>query len=107
MIYGGLSIAEKTDDSWKITGNLDQEDGIPGMKVRDLFLDSSGRLFITTEAEGIIVLDSPEELDRTPLEGLVITQENGLADDEVKCIIECDRCYYLGCKYGLTRWDKN
>ena len=107
MIYGGLSLAEKADDQWKITLNRDQNDGIPGMKVRDLFLDSSGRLFITTEAEGIIILDDPDGLYRTPLEGLVISEENGLSDNEVKCIVECDRCYFLGCKYGLTRWDKS
>ena len=107
MIYGGLSLAEKVDDQWKITLNRDQNDGIPGMKVRDLFLDSSGRLFITTEAEGIIILDDPDGLYRTPLEGLVISEENGLSDNEVKCIVECDRCYFLGCKYGLTRWDKS
>ncbi|MBR4718767.1 MAG: hypothetical protein IKP31_00835 [Lachnospiraceae bacterium] len=107
MIYGGLSIAEKMDGKWKITINRDQNDGIPGMKVRDLFLDSSGRLFITTEAEGIIILDDPDGLNKTPLEGLVLSQENGLADNEVKCITECDKCYFLGCKYGLTRWEKN
>ncbi len=107
MIYGGLSVAEKTDGQWKITLNRDQNDGIPGMKVRDLFLDSAGRLFITTEAEGIIILDDPDGLYTTPLQGLVISEENGLADNEVKCVAECDQCYFLGCKYGLTRWDKN
>ena len=107
MIYGGLSVAEKTDGKWKITLNRDQNDGIPGMKVRDLFLDSSGRLFVTTEAEGIIILNSPDGLYKTPLEGMVISQENGLADNEVKCIVECGQCYFLGCKYGLTRWDKS
>lgn len=106
MIYGGLSIAEKTDSRWKITLNRDQNDGIPGMKVRDLFLDSAGRLFITTESEGILILDDPDELYETPLEGIVRTQENGLSDNEVKCVIECDQCYFLGCKYGLTRWEK-
>ena len=106
MIYGGLSIAEKTAGKWTITANRDQNDGIPGMKVRDLFMDSSGRLFITTEAEGIIILKSPDELDTTPLEGPILTQENGLSDNEVKCIIECDKCYFFGCKYGLTRWEK-
>ena len=106
MIYGGLSIAEKTNGKWTITVNRDQNDGIPGMKVRDLCLDSSGKLFITTEAEGIIVLNVPDDLDKTPLEGSIMCQENGLADNEVKCIIECDKCYFFGCKYGLTRWDK-
>lgn len=107
MIYGGLSLAEKIDGKWKITLNRDQNDGIPGMKIRDLFLDSAGRLFITTESEGLIILKDPEELKKSPLEGTVVTQENGLADNEVKCIVECDKCFFLGGKYGLTRWDKD
>lgn len=106
MIYGGLSIAEKADDKWSIVVNRDQNDGIPGMKIRDLFIDSKGQLFITTEAEGIIILKDPDELNRTPLDGLILSQENGLSDNEVKCIIECDKCYFFGCKYGLTRWEK-
>ena len=106
MMYGGLSIAGKQEGKWKISSNLDQNDGIPGMKVRTLFLDSAGRLFITTETDGLILLNSPDELNATPLNGTVIKQENGLADNEIKCIIECESCYFLGGKYGLTRWDK-
>ena len=106
MMYGGLSLAEKLDGKWRIKNNLDQNDGIPGMKIRTLFLDSAGRLFITTETDGLILLSSPDELNTTPLNGTVIKQENGLADNEIKCIIECENCYFLGGKYGLTRWDK-
>ncbi len=106
LVYGGLSLAEKQDGNWKITMNLDQEDGIPGMKVRQLFCDSQGRLWITTEADGLIILDSPDALNDTPLKGQVIKQENGLSDDEIKCVTECDTCFWLGGKYGLTRFTK-
>ena len=106
LIYGGLSLAEKSGEGWKITENWNQEDGIPGMKVRCLFLDSTGRLWITTEADGILILDSPDRLDERPLKGILAKQENGLADDEVKCIVECDNCFWLGGKYGLTRFGK-
>ena len=106
LIYGGLSIAERSSDGWKITANLDQNDGIPGMKVRWLFLDSLGKLWITTEADGLMILDDPVMLDQPPLSGLILKQENGLADDEIKCIEECDNCLWLGGKYGLTRFAK-
>ena len=106
MIYGGLSVAEKISDGWSITANFDQKDGIPGMKVRWLFLDSLGKLWITTEAEGILILDDPDMLKSTPITGLILKKENGLADDEVKCIEECDNCFWLGGKYGLTRLGK-
>ena len=106
LIYGGLSLAEKQEGSWKIMQNWNQDDGIPGMKVRYLFLDSDGRLWITTEADGLLILDSPGKLETRPLEGQITKQENGLADDEVKCIVESDTCYWLGGKYGLTRYGK-
>ena len=106
LVYGGLSLAEKQDDIWKITKNWDAEDGIPGMKVRQIFLDSSGKLWITTEADGLILLDSPDALKDTPLNGQVIKQENGLSDNEIKCIAECDSCLWLGGRYGLTRYGK-
>ena len=106
LIYGGLSIAERSSGGWKIISTLDQNDGIPGMKVRWLYLDSSGRLWITTEADGLMILDDTDMLDSTPLKGLILKQENGLADDEIKCIEECDSCFWLGGKYGLTRLGK-
>ena len=106
LIYGGLSIAEKSSEGWKITVNRDQNDGIPGMKVRWLFLDSLGKLWITTEADGLMILDDTDMLNSTPLTGLILKQENGLADDEIKCIEECDNCFWLGGKYGLTRLGK-
>ena len=52
------------------------------MKVRALFNDSDGRLWITTETDGLIILDSPEALANRPLEGTLIRKENGLSDDE-------------------------
>lgn len=106
MIYGGLCIAEKKNNEWKITNTWDQKDGLAGMKVRTLFLDSSGRLWVTSETEGLIILDSPDSLNSLPLEGTILTMDKGLSDDEVKCIIENEYCYWLGTKYGLSRYAK-
>ena len=106
MIYGGLCIAEKKNNEWKITNTWDQKDGLAGMKVRTLFLDSSGRLWVTSETEGLIILDSPDSLNSLSLEGTILTMDKGLSDDEVKCIIENEYCYWLGTKYGLSRYAK-
>ncbi len=76
------------------------------MKVRYLFLDSAKRLWITTEADGLLILDDAGKLDEKPLDGFYAKQENGLADDEIKCIVECDACFWLGGKTGLTRFGK-
>ncbi|MCR4743972.1 MAG: hypothetical protein K5894_01935 [Lachnospiraceae bacterium] len=70
------------------------------------FLDSEGRLWITTETDGLIILDSPEKLSERPLSGNCIRKENGLSDDEIKCIVETENCFWLGSKYGLNRYDK-
>ncbi len=109
MVYGGLSLAEKKEDHWEITHTWDAENGIPGMKVRYLFQDSSGRLWITTESDGVMVLNTPDRLFSMTdgkISGTVIKQENGLADNEVKCMEESASCIWLGGKYGLTRYEK-
>ncbi|MCR4588746.1 MAG: hypothetical protein K5682_10095 [Lachnospiraceae bacterium] len=109
MVYGGLCLAEKKEDHWEITRTWDAENGLPGMKVRYLFKDSLGRLWITTESDGVMVLDSPQRLFSMTdgkLEGTLIKQENGLADNEVKCMEETASCIWLGGKYGLTRYKK-
>ncbi len=106
LSYGGLSRARRTEDGWSIAETWDQEDGIPGMKVRWLFLDTTGRLWITTEADGMLILDNTQSLSAHPLEGLVVKSENGLVDNEVKIIAESETCYWLGGKYGMTRYAK-
>ncbi|MCR5032706.1 MAG: hypothetical protein K6A92_07580 [Lachnospiraceae bacterium] len=109
MVYGGLCLAGKQDDGWTITDTWDQENGIPGMKVRYLFLDRQKRLWITTESDGVMILDGMENLfsmENGQLQGTCIRQENGLADNEVKCMAETDSCIWLGGKYGLTRYGK-
>jgi ligand-binding sensor domain-containing protein len=106
LIQGGLSLAKRGPEGWYIAENWNQEDGIPGMKVRWLYQDSAGRLWITTEADGLLILDSPEALGARPLEGEVLTQASGLMDNEVKCLVECENCFFLGGKYGMTRFDK-
>ena len=103
---GGLCLARHINGKWSIDESWDQDDGIPGMKIRTLFTDSSGKLWITTEADGLIILNSVNDLENRPLKGFILTQDNGLVDNEVKCICESDECYWLGGKYGLTRYAK-
>ncbi len=108
MIYGGLALLEKgASGNWSVSRTWDQSDGLTGMKVRTLFLDSHGRLWVTSETDGLIIVDSVDALNKTPLEGQTISVENGLSDVEIKCIIESDKCFWLGSKYGLNRLAKD
>lgn len=103
---GGLALLCKADNDWHITQTWSPTDGIPGYKVRWLFLDSVGRVWITTEEHGILLCPSVSALNESPIEGQIITKKHGLSDNEVKTIIETDSCFWLGGCYGLTRIEK-
>ena len=103
---GGLALAEYIDDAWSIVDIYDIEDNIPGEKVRYLYADAEGYLWITTESDGLLVTQFKNILEH-PIDGLVIKAENGLSDNEIKSIKEDDLNYYLAGKYGLTVINKN
>lgn len=104
---GGLAMVEKRDSSWAVTETWSYDDGIPGEKVRWLFGDSAGRVWITTESCGILLCPSVSALEVPLLDGLLITRDNGLSDNEVKTIVECEDCLWLGSRSGLTRVEKS
>ena len=105
-LYGGLNLLERTAEGWKVTRTWTSADGLPGNKVRYLFRTRDGRMLITTETDGMMICDRPPDGSTPSLSGLYLVQQNGLADNEVKCIVESDDCIWLGCKSGLTRMDK-
>lgn len=104
LTSGGLNQIERQGDRYEITDTFDRADGIPGEKVRWLYLDSSGYLWITTESDGLL-LTKGTELSH-PIEGVVLTWEQGLSDNEIKSIVETDAYYFLAGRYGLTRIEK-
>ena len=102
MDTGGLALVEKIEDIYTVTDTFFMKDGIPGEKVRQVFLDSEGLLWITTEYDGILITDYKNNHLNKPLSGLYYTEKNGLSDNEIKCIVETPQEYWLGGKYGLT-----
>ncbi len=102
METGGLAVLSPDGDSFRVSGCFSREDGIPGEKVRFLYYDQSGFLWITTEYDGVLVIDADGGGLTKPLEGLAYTVEHGLSDNEIKCIAETEEDYWLGGKYGLT-----
>lgn len=102
---GGLDIAEKTDSGYRITDSFSMADGIPGEKVRWLYRDSLGHLWITTESDGLLLCG--DDVLTHPIDGILLQQEQGLSDNEVKKIVETEKYYFLAGRYGLTRIEKD
>lgn len=104
LMAGGLNRIERTEEGFSITDTYGAADGIPGAKVRWLYLDTAGYLWITTESDGLIITEGTELTH--PIDGVVLTWEQGLADNEIKSIAEMGDYYFLAGKYGLTRIEK-
>ena len=105
---GGLARVRLQDErEWIVTDIWNREDGIPGDKVRWLFLDQEQRLWITTESNGILLCPQLDYLQSPIVSSLVTTEKNGLSDNEIKVIAECEDCIWLGSRTGLTRADKS
>lgn len=108
LTYGGLQLLKRkeTDGTWEVKDTWTTEDGLPGEKVRFLFCDSDNRLWITTESDGMLLLR--EGLNgQHPLDGVYLTEESGLSDNEIKYIVETQKGYWLGGRTGLTYIDKS
>ena len=102
MDTGGLALIQRGENGYQVMETYGKEQGVPGEKVRQLFLDSRGYLWITTEYDGILVINYKKDELKIPFDGIYYTEENGLSDNEIKCIVETDENYWLGGKYGLT-----
>ena len=104
LTAGGLNQIEAEAGGARVADVYNTQDGIPGEKVRWLYLDSNGYLWITTENDGLIITRGTDLTH--PIDGVVLTWEQGLSDDEIKKIVETDDYYFLAGRYGLTRIDK-
>ncbi len=102
---GGLALLEKGDNRYFVKKVWTKENGIPGPKIRWLFIDSMDKLWITTESDGLLLIDL-KNLEKDNLEGLYLNQKSGLSDNEIKRIVETKDYFWLGGRYGLTRIDK-
>ena len=104
LTAGGLNVVRKSSQGYIVTDSFGVEDGIPGEKVRWLYQDSAGHLWITTESDGLILCrDGALE---HPLKGVCLTWKEGLSDNEIKKIVESEEYFFLAGRYGLTRIEK-
>lgn len=104
LTAGGLNVLEESAEGYAVTDTFGVEDGIPGEKVRWLYRDSEGHLWVTTESDGLILCR--DGLLEHPLKGVCLTWKEGLSDNEIKKIVETEEYFFLAGRYGLTRIEK-
>lgn len=101
MEDGGLAVLSYDSGEYRVVDTLNVESGMPGEKIRSLFY-SNHTIWITTEYDGILMIAEEDFWNRDFEQGTYLKQENGLSDNEIKCIVESDKYSWLGGKYGLT-----
>lgn len=102
MDSGGLVLIQQDKTNFYVARTWKKENGLPGDKVRYLYKDQQGYVWITTEYDGVLVMNQGPSIAEEYLSGLYYTENEGLSDNEIKCIVESENHYWLGGKYGLT-----
>lgn len=104
LTAGGLDVLQNSPEGYFVADRFGVADGIPGEKVRWLYEDREGHLWITTESDGLLLCKDTSLTH--PLRGVCLTWKEGLSDNEIKKIAESDRYYFLAGRFGLTRIEK-
>jgi len=97
---GGCNLVRYRDKRFT---NFTSADGIPEGGIYNLFLDSSGRLWVPTTRGGVCRIDNPEA-ERPAFS--IYTTADGLASNSARCVAE-DRLgrIYVGTSHGVDRVD--
>ena len=107
---GGGTLFSHDKNGWVKAGGMTTSDGIAGDKVRSLYLDSNGSLWVGSEYDGLAVFrdfGSSAEGEFSYSDLAVLTIDNGLPNNEVKVVAEAaDGSIWIGTRSGLLRIDK-
>lgn len=96
---GGGTFFRFVDHTVVKESSLSIDDGIAGEKIRSLYEDSQGRLWVGSEYDGLCVISKSSKT--------ILTEKDGLSGNEVKSITEDkDGNIWLGTRKGLTRIEK-
>ena len=104
---GGGTFFTIDDGTWTVASSIRKEDGLAGEKIRALFRDHRGRIWIGSEYDGLVVLENLS-VDASGVAGFVarrlLTQENGLPNNEVKVVGESETGdIWVGTRSGLLK----
>lgn len=106
LTSGGLNLFKLEWQGNKLISTFDIDDGIPGEKVRSLYVSDMDDIWITTESDGLMIT-SKEALVNNQLEGIYLDKVSGLSDNEIKIVSENDSYYVLGGRFGITTIEKD
>ncbi|AFA50021.1 ligand-binding sensor domain-containing protein [Acetobacterium woodii] len=97
--YGGATVFRCENDKWTPCSRLTKASGLAGEKVRFLYEDKQGRLWVGSEYDGLTLMDNETVIN--------LSDKTGLSQNEVKSITEDkDGNYWIGTLKGLTRIDQ-
>ena len=95
MTVGAAIRFEFSNGEWDIAEILNDTDGLPLGKIRSVFRDDNGYLWIGSENEGLAI--------ETPSGFKILRQDDGLSHDEVKVYyVDSTGSIWLGTRDGVT-----
>lgn len=96
---GGASEFIFKDGSYCLKHTYSKKDNLAGEKVRSLYEDSQGNLWIGSEYDGVAIWNKENKR--------IITTEDGLCNQEVKSVLQDKNgVIWIGTRDGITRIEK-
>lgn len=96
---GGASEFILRDGSYCLKQTYSKKDNLAGEKVRSLYEDSEGNLWIGSEYDGVAIWNKENKR--------IITTEDGLCNLEVKSVLQDENgVIWIGTRDGITRIEK-
>lgn len=106
LTSGGLNLFKLDAQGNNLISTFNIDDGIPGEKVRYIYISDMDDIWITTESDGLMIT-SKEALVNNQLEGIYLDKISGLSDNEIKIVGENESYYILGGRFGITTIKKD
>jgi ligand-binding sensor domain-containing protein len=92
---GGAAVLRWNGIRWQVMEVVTEEDGLPGPKIRSVFINQNGQIFLGTELNGLAIsaADGWQVLDK----------RDGLAGSEIKMMVEHPAgTYWLATDGGIS-----
>lgn len=93
---GGAARFARAEGEWRLVQTLHAQDGLAGEKVRSIFQDRDGALWLGSEYDGLARLQEGR--------WQIFTEADGLSNAEVKVMLQdADGHLWIGTRDGVTR----
>lgn len=103
LTSGGIALFTTSDDELNLIKTYLRDDGIPGDKIRSLYVSEEEDIWITTESDGLVITNASILLGEESIKGIYLDKKSGLSDNEIKIVGENNKYYILGGRFGITR----